>query len=208
MQEIDFIFSILILIMSVVVHEVSHGYVANILGDPTARLEGRLTLNPIKHLDPVGSVVVPTITYFLGGFIFGWARPVPYNQYNLRNQRWGTALVASAGALSNFIIAAIFGLLIRFASDLGVASAAFTSIAGTVVFLNLILGVFNLVPIPPLDGSKVLFAVLPYKWRQVQDFLEQYWLFLVFLLIFFLWQFIFPLVSFLFRILTGINFPI
>lgn len=208
MQEIDFIFSILILIMSVVVHEVSHGYVANILGDPTARLEGRLTLNPIKHLDPVGSVVIPTITYFLGGFIFGWARPVPYNQYNLRNQRWGTALVASAGALSNFIIAAIFGLLIRFASDLGVASAAFTSIAGTVVFLNLILGVFNLVPIPPLDGSKVLFAVLPYKWRQVQDFLEQYWLFMVFLLIFFLWQFIFPLVSFLFRILTGINFPI
>lgn len=208
MQEVDFIFSILILIMSVVVHEVSHGYVANILGDPTARLEGRLTLNPIKHLDPMGSVIVPTVTYFLSGFIFGWAKPVPYNPYNLRNQRWGTALVASAGALSNFLIAAIFGLLIRFSPDLGIASAAFMNIASIVVFLNLILGVFNLIPIPPLDGSKVLFSVLLHRWRYIQDFLEQYWLFLVFFLIFFLWSFIFPVVSFLFQALTGLHLPI
>ncbi len=208
MQEIDFIFSILILIMSVVVHEVSHGYVANILGDPTARLEGRLTLNPIKHLDPVGSVIVPSITYFLGGFIFGWARPVPYNPYNLRNQRWGTALVASSGALANFLIAAVFGLLIRFSPALGIASEAFITIAGTVVFLNLILGVFNLVPVPPLDGSKVLFSLLPYRLRFIQDFLEQYWLFLVFILIFFLWSFIFPVVNFLFQLFSGVNIPI
>ena len=207
MQEVDFIFSILILIMSVVVHEVSHGYVANILGDPTARLEGRLTLNPIKHLDPVGSVIVPTATYFLSGFIFGWAKPVPYNPYNLRNQKWGTALVASAGALSNFLIAAVFGILIRFSDDLGIASLAFINIASIVVFLNLILGVFNLIPIPPLDGSKVLFSLLPHRWRHIQNFLEQYWLFLVFFLIFFLWSFIFPVVSFLFQILTGIGLP-
>src|SRR3989338_6906383 len=89
---LDFIFSIAVLIMSVVIHEVSHGLAANALGDPTAKYDGRLTLNPLKHLDPVGSVLLPVFTYLIGGFIFGWAKPVPYNPYNLKNQRWGPPL--------------------------------------------------------------------------------------------------------------------
>src|SRR3989344_1310585 len=112
-MQIDFLFQIAILIMSVVIHEVSHGYAASMLGDETARYQGRLTLNPIKHIDPVGSVVVPAISYFLGGFIFGWAKPVPYNPYNLKPGRWSEAIVAIAGPLSNLSLALIFGALLR-----------------------------------------------------------------------------------------------
>jgi len=205
-MDLEFIFAIAILIMSVVIHEVSHGYVAQMFGDPTARLAGRLTLNPMKHLDPVGSFLVPMATYFLGGFIFGWARPVPYNPYNLSNQRWGTALVAAAGALSNLFIAVVFGLLIRFSADLGIASAAFLDIASIIVFLNIILAVFNMIPIPPLDGSKVLFSLLPYHLSYIQHFLERYSLFLVFLLILVFWRFVLPVVFFLFTLITGIGF--
>src|SRR3990172_11913600 len=110
----DFLFIIIILIMSVVIHEVSHGYAALALGDPTAKYQGRLTLNPISHLDPIGSFLVPLLGYFVGGFIIGWAKPVPFNPYNLRNQKWGEALVAIAGPLSNIALALFFGLLIRF----------------------------------------------------------------------------------------------
>src|SRR3990167_11543260 len=106
-MAIDVIFQIAVLIMSVVIHEVSHGYVANSLGDPTARLEGRLSLNPIRHLDPFGSILVPIVTS-LSGFTFGWAKPVPYNPYNLRNGRRGEVMVALAGPLSNIIIALFF----------------------------------------------------------------------------------------------------
>ena len=95
----DFLFIIIVLIMSVVVHEVSHGYAALSLGDPTAKYQGRLTLNPISHLDPVGSLLVPLLGYLLGGFVVGWAKPVPFNPYNLRNQRWGEAYVAAAGPI-------------------------------------------------------------------------------------------------------------
>ena len=99
--------------MSVVIHEVSHGLAANALGDPTAKYDGRLTLNPLKHLDPVGSVLLPVFTYLIGGFIFGWAKPVHYNPYNLKNQRWGPALVGGAGPASNIILALIFGFRFR-----------------------------------------------------------------------------------------------
>jgi Zn-dependent protease len=113
MDPLSVIFSIAVLIMSVVVHEVSHGYAAERLGDPTARLQGRLTLNPLSHLDPVGSFLVPFLTYATTGVAFGWAKPVPYNPYNLRNQKWGEAIVAAAGPISNLIIAFLFGMLIR-----------------------------------------------------------------------------------------------
>ena len=113
----DFVFIIAILIMSVVIHEVSHGYAALALGDSTAKYQGRLTLNPLAHLDPVGSFLVPLIGYFFGGFIIGWARPVPFNPYNLRDQKWGEAIVAIAGPISNILLAVIFGLFIRFAPD-------------------------------------------------------------------------------------------
>src|SRR6185369_136655 len=110
----DFIFSIIILIFSVIIHEVSHGYAAYMQGDNTAKYAGRLTLNPLKHLEWFGSFFLPVISYFLGGFIIGWAKPVPFNPYNLRNHRWGEALVAVAGPAANILIALIFGLSIRF----------------------------------------------------------------------------------------------
>lgn len=199
----EFIFAIAILIMSVVIHEVSHGYAARALGDPTAALQGRLTLNPIKHLDMVGSFIVPVIGFFAGGFIFGWAKPVPYNPYNLRNQRWGEALVAGAGPAVNILIAVIFGLIIRF--GLGSLPASFIDIAGLAVLINLILAFFNLIPIPPLDGSKILFALLPPSMHSVRLQLEQYGFFLVLIFVFVLWGSIAPFVFNIFSLLTGLS---
>jgi len=206
MTGIELFFAIAILIMSVVVHEVSHGYSAYLLGDPTAKYAGRLTLNPIKHLDFFGSFVVPMITYLLGGFIIGWAKPVPYNPYNLKNQKWGPAIVGGSGPASNFLIALVFGLLLRFGAPLSFLPASFFQIAAWVVFINLVLGIFNLVPVPPLDGSKILFAILPYKWRHIQFFMERYGIFFVVFLIFLLRSFILPFILILFRLITGMSF--
>jgi Zn-dependent protease len=198
-MQVDFIFQIAILIMSVVVHEISHGYAASFLGDQTARYQGRLTLNPVRHLDFVGSFLVPSISYFLGGFIFGWAKPVPYNPYNLKPGRWSEAMVAGAGPASNIALAIIFGLFLR----VGVGSPAFIQITSIIVLINIILAIFNLVPIPPLDGSKILFAIFPGKLFQIRGFFEKYGLMLVLFFIFFLWQFIFPVIILFFRLITG-----
>ena len=122
-MEPTLIFFIAILIMSIVIHEVSHGYAAEMLGDPTARLAGRLTLNPINHLDMVGSFIVPVLMYLATGFVFGWAKPVPYNPYNLKDGRWGPAIVAIAGPLANIFVAVFFGLLIRFGPLFGIPEA-------------------------------------------------------------------------------------
>lgn len=204
-MQVDFIFQIAVLIMSVVVHEVSHGYAAYLLGDPTAKYEGRLTLNPLKHLDPFGSVVLPFLLYIThAGFIFGWARPVPYNPYNLKPGRWSEAKVALAGPASNIVIALIFGILMRFGVSGGWASPAFIQITALIVFINILLAVFNLVPIPPLDGSKVLYAIFPEKFSQLRQFFERYGLMLVIVFIFFLWQFIAPITLWLFQIVTGL----
>lgn len=201
----DFFFQILILIMSIVIHEVSHGYAARYLGDRTAEYEGRLTLNPLKHLDPVGSFLVPLFSYTLGGFIIGWAKPVPYNPYNLRAGRWSEAIVAGAGPLSNIIVALIFGLILRSALSGGAswASPAFIEVTGVIVFINIILAVFNLMPVPPLDGSKLLFALFPSHFSQFRAFFERYGLFLLIFFVFFLWQFVFPIVELVFRLITG-----
>ncbi len=201
----DFIFSILILIFSVVVHEVSHGYVAYLLGDNTAYHQGRLTLNPLKHLEWFGSFVLPVISYFFGGFIIGWAKPVPYNPYNLRNQRWGEAMVAFAGPISNIAIALVFGLLIRFGLPAGLFSSAFASIIAIIVTINLVLATFNLIPIPPLDGSKILFSILPNSMLGVRHFFEKYGTFVLIFFIFFLWQYLLPVVSKEFALITGFS---
>lgn len=198
---IEFIFAIAVLIMSVVIHEVAHGYSASLLGDQTARYMGRLTLNPLRHLDPIGSLVVPAITYLLGGFIIGWARPVPYNPHNLRNQKYGPAIVGVAGPAANAFTALFFGLVIRFFGP--VAPSAFVQIFSLVVFINLLLAVFNLIPIPPLDGSKALFALLPYRFDWIREITERYGLFLLLFFIFFLWRFFLPVVVVLFRLVTG-----
>ncbi len=166
-MELDIIFSIIILIFSVVIHEVSHGVAANHLGDPTARLAGRLTLNPIKHIDPMGSVILPAILALSHSpILFGWAKPVPYNPYNLRRGgRWAEAIVAAAGPGSNLAIAVVFGLVIR----AGVVPAEALSLAFTIVFINILLAVFNMIPIPPLDGSKVLGPILPHNLAQMYE---------------------------------------
>lgn len=202
-MSIDFAFSIAVLIMSVVIHEVSHGYAAYSLGDRTAQYEGRLTLNPLSHLDPIGSLLVPLVMVIAGGPIFGWARPVPYNPYNLSNQKWGPAYVAAAGPLSNIAIAVIFGILIRFSAFFSLPDQ-FVQAAVTVVLINVVLAFFNIIPIPPLDGSKILFAVLPPRWFHIQQTLERYGFFLVILFIFVLWRFFLPFVFFIFSLITGI----
>lgn len=204
----EFIFQIAVLIMSVVIHEVSHGYAASFLGDQTARYQGRLTLNPIKHLDFVGSFLVPVTAYFLGGFIFGWAKPVPYNPYNLKTGRWSEAMVAIAGPVSNIVLALIFGIILRIGVLNSAASLmpAFIQITSMIVFINILLAIFNLVPIPPLDGSKILYALFPEKSYQFRSFFESYGLILVLFFIFYLWQFIFPVIIWLFRLITGIAF--
>lgn len=156
------IFVIIALIFSIVIHEAAHGYAANALGDPTARLQGRLTLNPISHIDPLGSVLIPGILVLTGApFLFGWAKPVPYNPYNLKNARWGEAMVAAAGPGVNILIALIFGLLVRFSDFITFLPTEFFILALQVVMVNVLLALFNLIPIPPLDGSKVIKALLP-----------------------------------------------
>jgi Zn-dependent protease len=176
------------------------------LGDPTAKYQGRLTLNPISHLDPIGSILVPLLGYFAGGFIIGWAKPVPFNPYNLRSAKWGEALVAIAGPLSNICLALIFGLLVRFYGQYGLASESFLGLTSFVVLINITLAIFNLMPIPPLDGSKILFALLPYRWLAVREWFERYGLVLVFVFIFFIWQFMSPIIGRLFTLFTG--FPL
>jgi Zn-dependent protease len=168
---------IIILIFSVVIHEMAHGYAANWLGDPTARLAGRLTANPIPHLDPMMSVILPGLLLVTGSpILFGAAKPVPYNPYNFTNQKWGEAIVAVAGPASNIAIALIFSLLIR-SAELLQLSQAFVTLAFQVVILNIFLALFNLVPIPPLDGSKILPKFLPYslamKYEQFRRVFEQ-----------------------------------
>jgi len=156
----DAIFLIVAIVMSVVLHEVAHGWAANALGDPTARLQGRLTLNPIKHLDPLGSVLIPALLVFSGSsFLFGWAKPVPYNPYNFkRGGKWAEALVAGAGPAVNFALAIFFALVIRM---FGGYIPGIVELGFFVVAINIMLGIFNLIPIPPLDGSKVLGVFLP-----------------------------------------------
>lgn len=158
----DTTLALIVLILSVIAHEVAHGYAANSLGDPTARLAGRLTLNPVPHVDLLGSIVIPTLLVVTGSpILFGWAKPVPYNPYNLKNQRWGEALVAVAGSATNILLALIFGLIARFSVALALPAPA-VALAATIAFINLFLGFFNLIPFPPLDGFTALRAALPW----------------------------------------------
>ncbi len=162
--------SFCILIISIIAHEVAHGVAALWQGDITAKEAGRLTLNPIPHIDLVGSILIPLLCSIGGSSIFfGWAKPVPINPYNFRNQKWGEALVAFAGPLTNILIALVFSALIQFAP----LSLALTQLAATIVLINIVLAFFNLLPIPPLDGSKILFAVLPHRYHGFKRWFER-----------------------------------
>lgn len=207
MQEISPVFYIIVLIISVVIHEVAHGYAALSCGDHTAEHQGRLTLNPLKHLDPYGSVILPLLLILLRApFLIGWAKPVPYNPDNFRpeTRRKGILWVASAGILANLSIAVFFSLLIRLSVAFSIGSASLVSLAGMIVLVNIVLALFNLVPIPPLDGSKILFSLLGYKSHRLEMWFEKYALILIFIFIFFLWGAVSPLVYILFTALTGL----
>lgn len=200
------LFFLIVLIFSVVIHEVSHGVVADRLGDSTARRAGRLTLNPLKHLDPVGSFVVPLLSLWFAGFVFGWAKPVPYNPEALRDPKKAAGQIAAAGPLSNFALALVFGFLIRIAAIPFFSwLAPMLPLFSVIVAVNVVLGVFNLVPIPPLDGSKVLFAFLPRTENGLRlvYFLERYGIFLVLLFILAGFSIITPIIDALFRLFTG-----
>ncbi len=209
MEIISLVFIIIIFLFSVVIHEVSHGAMANALGDPTARLMGRLTLNPLKHLDPIGSVIVPLFLILIslgtgGGIIFGWAKPVPFNPYNLRDQRWGPAKVAAAGPAANFLVALVFGLFIRFFPlSLFPITQNLLVLFSYIVWVNLLLGIFNLLPIPPLDGSHILFALLPASLENLKLTLQKYGFIILIFFIFLFFQLLIPLIQWIFQFIVG-----
>lgn len=198
------IIQILILLFSMTIHEVSHGAMADYLGDPTAKQAGRLTLNPLKHLDFVGSLIVPLVLIATLGKGFAWANPVPVNPYNFRDQKYGSLKTALAGPASNLTIALVFGLILRFFS--GSISYNLASIFYLIVFINIILTIFNLLPVPPLDGSHILFAFLPSSMDNVKAFLFQFGFFILIFLIFFIpsfSQFLFHIVNLIINIIIG-----
>lgn len=172
-------------IVAITIHEFAHAWMANRLGDPTARLEGRLTLNPIKHLDPLGTLVM-VVSIFAAGMGFGWGRPVPVNPYNLKHKN-GDMWVSLAGPFSNFILALAIALVFALipATIASGWSLDFVNLIRILISVNVALGIFNLLPIPPLDGSKVLFSLLPPGKNEIRTFLERYSLIIFFFLIFF-----------------------
>jgi len=158
-----------VLLFSVVVHEVAHGYVALRNGDPTAKMLGRLTLNPVPHIDPVGTILLPLLLLLShAGILFGWAKPVPVNPLNYRNYRWGEITVSAAGALSNLALAVLFALLLR----LELGGLGFMKLAYFGVTINIFLALFNLIPIPPLDGSHIVAILLPRDLARLYAYLE------------------------------------
>ncbi|MBQ3352646.1 site-2 protease family protein [Candidatus Saccharibacteria bacterium] len=171
-----------IILVSVILHELAHGIVAYFLGDNTAKDEGRLTLNPIKHIDPIFSILVPLLMYISGGPIFGGAKPVPVNSHKLKGGPWGMALVAIAGPLTNFLLAFIAFMIGHFTGAIYHNMGLLSVVIGQMVVVNLGFFVFNILPIPPLDGSRVLYAIAPDGAREVMERLEKtagLWLILI-----------------------------
>ncbi len=200
----EIFFVLIVIIFSIVIHEVAHGSVADLEGDPTARNEGRLTLNPIKHIDPVGSIIVPLFcVIFPTRFIFGWAKPVPVNPYNFKDQKYGELKVALAGPSANLIIALFFGLIMRFFPEI-ISSSSF--IFTYIVFINILLAIFNLLPIPPLDGSHIFFTFFPKLERKIKNFYFRGGVFafpLIFLFVLILFPLVLETVFFVFELITG-----
>ena len=186
-MNIGYLIIVLIIIVgSVILHELSHGIVAYWLGDHTAKDAGRLSLNPIKHIDPVMSILVPVVLYILKAPVFGGAKPVPINTHNLKWNEWGMALVAAAGPFTNFLLAFIFFLIGHFTGALyGAGGETVNFIFDELVFINLGFMIFNLIPVPPLDGSRILYAIAPDFFRDILITIEQYGVFIVYLLILF-----------------------
>ena len=207
----EIILIIPVLIFAVVVHECAHGWVAYKLGDPTAKMAGRLTLNPLPHIDPIGTVVLPLtlllLRYLTGmGFIFAWAKPVPVNPVYFSNPRKGMLLVGLAGPVSNFLQAILMALLIRLAQPLHIT--VLTSLFFYGVLINIVLGVLNLLPVPPLDGSRILTGLLPLRMARAYSRLEPMGMFIIIFLFStgFLSAIIWPVINVLMNLLLGSSF--
>jgi len=201
----EIIIQLLALFLAIVPHEVAHGYVAWKLGDPTARRANRLTLNPLAHIDLFGSIILPGMLMFMHSpVLFGWAKPVPFNPWYFRDRRRGIMLVGAAGPVTNFAMAILSALLYRL---LGPVGGLFTLFLAYLCITNIILGVFNLIPIPPLDGSRVVMGLLPEEWVEPYLRLERFGIIIIFGL---LWlgvlnRVISPAASFLFHFLLGMS---
>jgi len=202
------IFIIIVLFFSVVIHEVAHGSMAYYLGDNTAKVMGRLTLNPLKHIDLFGTIILPlllVVAYSVSGTVgpvVGWAKPVPINPYNFRDKKWGSLKVALAGPSTNFLMALIFSLLIRFFN----VSAALGNLFGLIALYNFAWAIFNLIPLPPLDGSWILFSFLPQRFGRFKNWLLHYGFYLLIFFCFFGLNAIFIGANALFYFISGKSF--
>ena len=176
-----------VILLSMTVHEAMHAFMGYFLGDNTAKIEGRLTLNPLKHIDPFMTILLPLTMALLGGPVFGGAKPVPFNPNRVRYGEWGAAMVALAGPLTNLFIAFLafgIGALMGVVSNGGLVASSFLgSVIAMTVFVNLGFFVFNMLPVPPLDGSRLLYALAPESARRLMEQIEQYGTLVVFLLV-------------------------
>lgn len=199
-------------LLAITVHEVAHGWAAYKLGDKTALMLGRLTLNPFKHIDPLGTVIIPLILLWLGGIIFGWARPIPINPKNFKHPRRDTAIVSAAGPFSNFVMAFCWAAIMKLGLILMSYHFRFALpimlMGETGVIINLVLMVLNLIPLPPLDGSRIVSAIIPNRWAYYYDRVERYGLIILLLLLVtgLLGRIIFPIVFLLQHLLALIFF--
>ncbi|MFT6361557.1 MAG: Zn-dependent protease [Candidatus Paceibacteria bacterium] len=190
-MNIESIIFVVILIISIILHEIAHGFAADKLGDPTARLQGRLSLNPLVHIDWLGSVILPAFLVISGSpFILGWAKPVPFNPYNFKSPRWGGLIVAAAGPITNLLIAGIGSIMLH-TLGLGIGG---TMILTSLIITNVALAIFNLVPIPPLDGHHILFALIPNEFDHIKQWLRKYSFIILIVFIVYGWQLISPII--------------